>query len=362
MKEDEYTTDNEALKQSYRSSVRRKIIFIIVCVVIAVISLSVSLTVGTWDVGFFEAYQIIWDRITGVELEPHSVEWLTSMVVWDYRLPITLFAAFAGAGLAVAGVTMQSVMKNPLADPYTTGISSGACFGVAVAMVMGFSLSGQAGTYGFFLNAFVFALIPMALIIVLSPLSKSSPATLILAGVAISYLFNALNTFLMVTTDAETLSEVYRWQVGSLAGMSWSGFYIMVAITIPGVTAISLISKKLNIMALGDTQAKSLGLDVNSMRILCLLIMSLMVASIVAFAGIIGFIGLISPHIVRMIIGSDNKFVIPAAAAFGAAFLMVADIISRSVTTTSVPVGVVISFIGAPIFLYLIIKQRRTMW
>lgn len=355
-------TDSNELKQRYRSFTRRKLAFILLCILIAVVSIGVSIIIGERNIGFFEAYGIIWDHIKGIIPERGTVEYADHYIVWNLRLPRAIFAAVAGAGLAIGGVVMQSVMKNPLADPYTTGVSSGACFGVAVAIVMGFTLSGQMDQFGFVFNALIFALIPTALIIVLSPLSNSSPATLILAGVAISYLFNALTTFLLVTTDAETLAEVYSWQVGSLTDIRWSSVHIMAVVNIIGIFLIYFLSSKLNIMALGDAQAKSLGLNVETMRIICLLIMSLMIASVVAFAGIIGFIGLIAPHIVRMAIGSDNKFVVPASAAFGAAFLMVADIISRTITSIPVPVGVIISFIGAPIFLYLIIRQRRTMW
>ncbi|MCL2317674.1 MAG: iron ABC transporter permease [Methanomassiliicoccaceae archaeon] len=363
MENDDIISDSGSLKSKYKSYTKRKIFFISACLVIAVLSVGLSVTVGGRDIAFFDVYKTIFDHLFGPSASAGTKEWMDDYIVWNLRLPRALFAAIAGAGLAVGGAVMQSVMKNPLADPYTTGISSGACFGVAVGMVLGLTALGELGSFGIVANAFIFALIPMTLIVLLAPRRNTSPATLILAGVALSYLFNALNTLLLVTTDAEKLASVYRWQIGSLENMTWEGVLIMSVITIAGLIVISFLSKKLNIMALGDAQAKSLGLDVNTMRIICLVVMSLMVASVIAFAGIIGFIGLVSPHIVRMIIGSDNRFVIPAAAAFGAAFLMVADIVARMLSDIgAVPVGVVISFVGAPIFLYLIIKQRRNIW
>jgi iron complex transport system permease protein len=230
-------------------------------------------------------------------------------------------------------------------------------------MVLGLTAFGNVGQYGIVLNAFIFAMIPMILIVIMAPLNNKSPATLILAGVAISYLFNALNTLLMVSTDADTLAEVYRWQIGSFQDIGWDSIPVMVVITAVGLFVILLLSRQLNLMAMGDVHAKSMGLDVNTLRIVCLVIMSLMVASVIAYAGLIGFVGLISPHIVRMVIDADNKFVIPAAAAFGAAFLMSADVISRLLSDiNTIPVGVVISFVGAPIFLYLIITQKRSIW
>jgi iron complex transport system permease protein len=354
---------SESLKTNYKSYTKRKILFIAICLIIAFSSVGISVSIGGRNVEFFDVYSTIYHHIIGTPLIPGTSEWMDDYIIWNVRLPRAVFAAVAGAGLAVGGAVMQSVMKNPLADPYTTGVSSGACFGVAVGMVLGFTAFSQMDQFGLVLNAFIFALIPMIMIIMLSPLSNSSPATLILAGVAISYLFNALNTLLLVTTDAETLATVYRWQIGSLVNITWDSVPLMAVITISGIGVISFLSKKLNLMALGDAQAKSLGLDVNSLRIVCLVIMSLMTASVIAYAGIIGFVGLISPHIVRMIIDADNRFVIPASAAFGAAFLMVADIISRMISDIgAIPVGVVISFVGAPIFLYLIIKQGRHIW
>jgi len=356
-------SSSDDLKVSYKKYTKRKIAFVSICVAVAIISVGFSVSVGGRNIEFFQVYSTIFDHIFGTSPSPGTVEWMDDYIVWNIRVPRAVFAAVAGAGLAVAGAVMQSVMKNPLADPYTTGISSGACFGVAVAMVLGLTALGSAGQYGIVLNAFIFAMIPMVLIVVMAPLSSKSPATLILAGVAISYLFNALNTLLLVSTDAEKLAEVYRWQIGSFRDITWDSIPIMFAITVIGLVVILLLSKQLNLMALGDKHAKSMGLDVNTLRVVCLVIMSLMVASVIAYAGIIGFVGLISPHIVRMIIDADNKFVIPAAAAFGAAFLMVADIVSRVLSDiNTVPVGVVISFIGAPIFLYLIITQKRSIW
>ena len=356
-------TSSEDLKVSYRKYTKRKVIFISICIAIAFASVGFSVSVGGRDIGFFQVYGTIFNHLFGTPPVFGTSEWVDDSIIWSVRVPRAVFAAIAGAGLATAGAVMQSVMKNPLADPYTTGISSGACFGVAVAAVLGLSAFSGAGQYGAILNAFIFAMIPMVLIVALAPLSNRSPATLILAGVAISYLFNALNTLLLITTDSEKLAGVYRWQIGSFADISWDSVPIMLTITVVGLIIILLLSKQLNLMALGDQHAKSMGLDANTLRVVCLVIMSLMVASIIAYAGIIGFVGLIAPHIVRMIIDADNKFVIPAAAAFGAAFLMVADVISRMLSDiNAVPVGVVISFVGAPIFLYLIITQRRSIW
>jgi iron complex transport system permease protein len=363
MNSESATSGSDKMKDDYRKYTGRRIIFIAVCIIIAVSSAGFSVSVGSRDVQFLDVYKILFNHIIGVPLDFGTPEWMDDFIIWNARLPRAIFAAIAGAALAIGGVVMQSVMKNPLADPYTTGISSGACFGVAVGMILGLTALGQTGSLGIVVNAFIFALIPMALILVMAPRTNSSPATLILAGVAISYLFNALNTLLLVSTDTETLAEVYRWQIGSFEDIEWKSIPLVIVIFKVGTIIVSFLSKKLNLMALGDDHAKSLGLDVNTLRLVCLVIMSLMVASVIAFAGVIGFVGLVAPHVVRIIIGGDNRFVMPASAAFGAALLMVSDIIARMLSDIeAIPVGVVISFIGAPLFLYLIIRQRGSIW
>ena len=349
----------------YRRYTNRKIIFVAACLLLAFILVGLSVYVGARDIEFIDVYRYLANHISGVTYEPGSVEFYNDFIIWNVRLPRVVFAAIAGAGLAVGGAIMQNVMNNPLADPYTTGISSGACFGIAVAIILGITVSSvtQTDNMGVILNAFIFALIPMALIVAIAPKTNSSPATLILAGVAISYIFNALTTVLMMSTNAETLAEVYRWQVGSLDRITWNSLPLMTAINMAGVIVAFVMARKLNVLALGDESAKSLGLNANNLRIVCLMIISFMVASVVCYAGIISFIGLISAHIVRTVIGSDNKFVIPAAAAFGGLFMMAADVAARYLSPSdAIPVGVMLSFVGAPIFLILIVQQKRSIW
>ena len=349
----------------YRRYTKRKVIFVSVCLLLAFIFLGLSISVGARDIGFLEVYRILFDHICGVQYEPGSVEAISDYVVWNVRLPRAMFALVAGAGLAVSGAIMQNVMNNPLADPYTTGISSGACFGVAVAVILGVSVSvvSQVSNMGVIFNAFIFALFPMLMIMAVGSRRTSSPATLILAGTAISYIFNALTTVLMMTTNSETLAEVYRWQVGSLSEIVWSSMPLMASINIAGMLIAMVLANKLNVLALGDESAKSLGLNVNNMRLVCMMVVSFMVASVISYAGIIGFVGLISAHIVRYVVHSDNKFVIPASAAFGALLMIGSDIIARYLSPSdSIPIGVMLSFIGAPIFLALVIKQKRSMW
>lgn len=350
----------------YRSYTLRRLLFIAILAVLVVAFLFISLTVGTRDLSISDVYTLLFDHLRGVTYDRTTeyLLWYDDNIVWNYRLPRAIFAIVAGAGLAVAGATMQSIMKNPLADPYTTGISSGALMGVAVSMVLGFSVgSGGINGFGTIVNAMLFALIPVAVIYIMSPFLNRSPAMLILAGTAVSYLFSSLTDILLVSTNEETLSSVYHWQVGSLADLTWDSVPLTLAVNAVGIVVVTLLANKLNIMSLDDKDAKALGLDSERLRLVCLLILSFMTASIIAYVGVIGFVGLIVPHMVRMVIGSDNRYVVPGSIVLGAAFLLGCDIVSRAIdVSATIPVGVVTSLIGAPIFLYLIIRQRRAVW
>ena len=355
-------SDSEFIEKYHRFSMR-KAIFVAIALILLIVLVGVSITIGEREIGFWNAYSIVFDHLRGVVYEYHSDLWWDDSIIWNTRLPRAAIAVIAGAGLAVCGATMQSIMKNPLADPYTTGISSAAVFGVSVAIVMGFSVSGTVGQYGLVFNAFIFGMIPAAVILLISKMSNTTPATLILAGTAVSYFFSSLSTLVLSSAAEEDLDAAYTWQVGSLSGTIWSDLPLLVLVISIGVVFLALSSKKLNILSLGDENARSLGLNAEGYRLICLCILSFITAVIISYTGIIGFLGLIIPHIARMFIGNDNRFVIPASMILGAILLLIADIISRSVTPSGeIPVGVVMSFIGAPIFLYLIVRQKRDMW
>jgi iron complex transport system permease protein len=353
----------DTLQRKYRKYVRRKVAFIGIAMLICVGAVGVSVTVGARPVAFLDVYDIIYRHIAGTTYAPGTAEWLEDYVIWNVRVPRSLFAAMAGMGLAVAGAVMQGVMKNPLAGPYTTGISSGACFGMAISVTVGFTAVNGTMSLPTVACAFVFSLIPMLLMIFLAPRENVSPATLILTGVAVSYLFNALTTVLMVTVDEDTLANVYEWRLGSFTNITWNCIPLSFGITICCSIALFLLSNKLNAISMGEKEATSLGINVNHLRLVMLSLSSLIVASIVAYAGILSFIGLIAPHMVRLVIEGDNRFVIPGAAAFGAAFLLICDVFARLISDVdAIPVGVIVAFIGAPIFLYMVVRQSRNMW
>ncbi len=353
----------EDMKTEYSRYTLRKVLFTVVCSAVVVFLFFVSLCVGTLDLTVSEVFDLFFRHLQGVTYDGDSTEWFQDHIVWEFRVPRALFAIIAGIALSVSGAIMQGVMKNPLADPYTTGVSSGALFGVAIALVLGFTLTDEYGGIGVVIDAVLMSMVPMLLIILMAPYFKNSPATLILSGVAVSYLLNSLTSILLVTTDASTLAHVYTWQVGSLSDIGWETIPFNVISTSIGLAILLPLAGKLNLMALSDKEAKSMGLNVEVLRIICLVLLSVMTALVISYVGIIGFVGLVIPHIVRLLLGSDNKYLIPASAAFGALFLLGCDIIARWIEVNAiVPTGVVTSFIGAPIFLFLIIHNKKNIW
>lgn len=353
-------TEDQFVK-SYRAGNSLKAAFIAVLAVVAVVLSGYSLTAGIGNVSISEAFGLVVGHLRGIVYEAGSEDWFHDILIWNSQLPKTLVAVVAGAGLAIGGAVMQSVLKNPLADPYTTGISSGAVLGANIAIVLGLTVVGL-GQYGLVLNAFLFSLIPAGVMIFVSRISSGSPATIILVGTAVTYIFSAFSTLIMMVADDDAMQEAYEWQVGSLSGASWSYLPMMAVVTLVGCIVLYAMSGRLNLLMMGDNDAKALGLNVDNFRMLCLIIISLVTASIVSFVGMIGFLGLIAPHMVRLVLGSDTRLVIPASAMVGVVLILLADVLSRILATSTMPVGVVLSFIGAPLFLLMVMRTRREAW
>ncbi|MGN1045444.1 MAG: FecCD family ABC transporter permease [Candidatus Methanomethylophilaceae archaeon] len=360
--DDECFREDDERVDAYIRSTRSKLLFILILAAVCIVSSLYSMTVYGNGMSISRLLEVLSAHISGAEYPKFSAEWFEDIRVWDAALPRLMFTIVAGIGLAVAGASMQSCMNNPLADPYTVGVSSGACLGLSIAMLLGFSINNN-GLGGIMIFSFLFSLFPLLAIVLLSPRTRSSPATLILAGVALSYLFNSLNTIIMVAVDAETLETIYTWQVGTLTQIRWDNVpFVTLAVGL-GSAIILFLSKRLNLLALGDEGASSLGIDPDNLRLICLTAIAFIVGAIVGSAGVIGFIGLVTPHIVRSIIGSDNRYVLPAASLLGITLMVIADTACRYLDPyDSIPVGTAISLIGAPIFLYLIIRRKSRVW
>ncbi len=345
-------------KSKYLREIAKKTTFLVVCGAILLVMMVLSCAIGT-GYGFLETYDIILDRLMGATFEPGSPDWWADHYICENVMPGVTAAVLAGAGLSIGGAVMQSMMGNPLADPYTTGISSGACFGAVTAIILGVSVGSFSGNTGIIAMAFVGALVPAIILVSITKYLGTSPSTLILVGTAISYFFNAMVTYVMVISDAESLQDAFIWQIGAVNDLYWDDIPLMFGVVTLSSAVVLLMSRKLNLLMMGEDSAQSMGLDVERFRTLCLILISVLIASIVSFTGIIGFVGLIAPHIARYLIGGDNRFVVPAGLLIGAIVLCLADTVSRILLGyADVPIGVVMSFIGAPIFLFLIIRSK----
>lgn len=353
----------ETKVSAYGKFIRLKWIFILGSLVLAIVAAIYALQAGVSYVDFMDAFNVVWNHLTGHPGDPavDKVEY----AVWYIKMPTVCTGLIAGIGLAAAGAVMQTILRNPLADPYTTGISSGASFGASLAIGLGISIG--AG-YAIVINAFIFSLIPMMVIMMVSKTRNASPTTMIMAGIAVMYIFNACTTLIKLFVSPEALSSLYAWSVGSIdiagSGVNgWMAVAVMFFFVAAGVIILLLLSRKLNVISTGDESAKSLGINADQLRLISLLIISMIVAGVVSFTGLIGFIGLVCPHIARIFVGSDNRYLIPASAVFGAALLTIADIIGKTVIyPTTIQVGVITAFIGGPLFLYLIVKQKKESW
>lgn len=320
-----------------------------------------AIAIGSKDIGFFETYKYLWNHLIGTSYEYKSEDWFNDYIICEIRSPRVLGAILAGFGLAVCGCVMQAVTRNPLADPYTTGMSSGSVFGISVGLVFGFSIGSSYDNIGVMFNAFIFGLIPAVFIIAVSNGRTRSPATIVLGGIAIMYFFNSLSTLVMMFAPESTIKSAYLWQLGTLERINFDILPLLALGVIACSAVMYAFSKQLNLLNLGNGSASTLGLDVSTFRTIMIVLSAVMTATIVSFTGIIGFVGLVAPHIMRQVISSDNRYLIPSAGLLGAVFLLVCDTICRSsVLPTDLPVGVVMSFIGAPVFLYIIIRSRRS--
>ena len=251
------------------------------------------------------------------------------------------------------------MFKNPMADPYVLGISSGAALGAAIAMIFGLGV-GAIGIGGVTLFAFIGAILTVSLVYLIAKTGTKIPAsTLLLAGISINYLFSAAISLLMLFNHAQ-IEKIVFWLMGSVSAASWNQVYILVPIVVLGTIGIGIFARDLNIMLLGEDSANSLGVEVERVKKILLFISSMIVASAVSVSGIIGFVGLIVPHTIRLLIGPDNRVLIPFSAIGGAIFMILADTMARvAIPPTELPVGSITSLFGAPYFIYLLVKTKK---
>jgi iron complex transport system permease protein len=347
----------ETLRKADVQSRRRKILFPLVG--LALLALF-GVLAASWGAASITAGDVL--RSVFAKLLPFShiqATPLANTIVWNLRLPRIAMACVAGAGFAVSGAAMQGIMRNPLVSPFTIGISSGAGFGASLAIVLGVGVF-ESGQYLIIANAFFFALLAAGLVYGVARFRGVTPETLILGGIALMYLFSASTSMLQYVASEHQLQGVVFWLFGSLASATWQSLAVVTLVFLVCCPLLIKYAWDLNALATGDEVALSLGINAARVRLVAMILSSLITATIICFTGIIGFVCLVAPHITRMVIGSDHRFLIPFAAIVGALLLLAADTVGRTLfAPAELPVGIVTAYIGVPMFLYLLITRRR---
>ena len=325
---------------------------------ILLVSMAGALTIGTVSLSVGDVVSAVYDSLrSSVPIDAPGQGPLHD-IVWLLRMPRILMAACIGAGLATSGVIMQAIVKNPLADPYILGVSSGASLGATAAILLGVGVSLGENFVGIaaFIGAFA---ISLAIVFIANMGGRANAVKLLLAGMALSAVCSAFSSFIVYfANDKDGIQSITYWLMGSMAGAKWSTLQVMIPMSIVIPLFFYTQSKILNLMLLGDDTAITLGVDLHRYRQTYLLVSALLVGFAVYAAGMIGFVGLIVPHVSRMLVGADHRRLLPIAALSGAIFLVWADVLCRIVIPqTELPIGILISMIGAPCFIYLMIKK-----
>lgn len=311
---------------------------------------SISITIGIADISIGDTLHILSTKLFDMPLDP-SLPVGKTTIIWNLRIPRILIALLTGVNLAITGAVYQAIFRNDMADPYMLGISSGASLGAAI----GFLTGGFSPFY-----AFIGAIVANVLVLTLSGLKgKVSTIRLLLSGLAINYFFSSFLSLIRTYAEEKSL-VIFTWGMGSLSASSYKRVFILGAITLPVLFAFLIYRKELNLLLMGEDAAKSLGVDVGRVRKKLLVLSSILIATTVSFTGTIGFVGLVIPHMVRLLFGSNYKVTLPISGFFGMLFLLFCDNLSRSLTTNGeIPIGIITSLIGAPYFMYLIYRERR---
>lgn len=321
-------------------------------------SLFVAVTFGSTRISVGDVYGVIAYELFHPEALATYASGAIHDVVWLIRLPRLVLAIAVGAGLSVCGIVMQAVVKNPLADPYVLGVSSGASLGATLAILLGVGAQFGSNSVGVvaFMGAFTASLLVMA---IANVGSRANTVKLLLAGLAISSVFSAFSSFIVfAANDKQGIQTITYWLMGSLGGAKWETLGAIYGVVLGGTVFFITQYRTLNMMLLGDEVSITLGTDLHRYRQGYMLVTSLMIGFVVYSAGIIGFVGLIVPHFVRMFLGTDHKKILPVGMLVGALFMIWADVCARSlIPHTELPIGILVSMIGAPTFIYLLLRR-----
>ena len=348
--------------EGYLAHSRRKQLFLVALLAVLIATTLIVLKIDLGSLSFGEIFRVIFDRDNELNSRVDVI------LIWNLYLPRIASGLLAGLALGVAGTVMQCVLRNPIASPYTLGISNAAAFGASLGILVlgGGLVVGQ--SYASILidnpylvsgSAFTWALIATVVIVLLVKVTKVSAETMVLAGVALSSIFSAGISMLQYIYNDYALSAIVFWQFGSLGKASWSELTLVAIVSIT-VTAYFLWRRwDFNALDSGDDVAMSLGINVGRLRIESLFLSALMTSIVVSFMGIIAFVGLLGPHMVRMFLGNDHKYMLPGSMILGAIILLISDCVGQNLLVYTLPVGIITSFLGGPMFLYLLIKNTK---
>jgi len=337
---------------------RWKLYIALLAVALVFFVIPFSVCIGSSTIPFEEGLKVLFKWLpVGVDVDS-----VREQIVLAIRLPRVLMGCVVGAALSLAGAVLQGIFRNPMADPYVIGASSGAALGASLAIVLGVGLT-IFGMAAISAMAFVMAMAAITIVYNLSRVGGRVPAmTLLLSGIAVSIFFSAITSLLSVFAG-ERLHGLYFWLLGSLSESKWEQVMVAAPVLTSCLFVASLYARDLNIMSLGEETAVTLGVDVESAKLVLIMVSSLATSVAVSFTGTIAFVGLMVPHIVRLLVGPDHRVLLPCSALFGATFLVLCDDVVRwlaqAVTRTQIPVGVVTALTGGPFFMYLLRRKRR---
>ena len=364
--------DEDTFEGKYSASVRKKLILILVLLFMSVSLMMLGMCLGSVDIPFVDLVRVFLHPIFPDFVQQPSETYYADFI-YKGRMPRMFMILLTGFSLGMAGMVMQGLLRNPLVSPFTLGVSTAASFGAALSILFGSflfgALAGTNATVGditFYFDdlsavlfAFVMAMLSMALILGLTKGKEVSRSTVILAGVVISYLFQAGIMATKYFSDDDQLREITLWIMGNFSGSSWSSIIILTPIVIICGIYLMNMALKINAMSAGDDVATSLGVDVIALRRNGLIVCTLVTASCLSFTGVIGFIGLMAPHICRMIIGYDSRYLLPASGLMGVVILLISDLFCRMIIRPGeLPVGIVLYIVGGVFFVWMIANKK----
>lgn len=347
-----------SLQHAYEHRRIKQMLMIAGCLLTLIVLAIIAISMGSADVSVGQVGQAIYHVITGetATVDQRRIEKIIILL----RMPRVILGLLAGIGLSISGTVMQSITRNPLVSPFTIGLSSAASFGACLAIVTGIGFQPHT-PLGIVFNAFAVSLLCAVLVYGVASKIGMSPEALILTGVALSYFFGALTATLQFIADENQLSAAIQWTFGSLNGATWTQVWILLGVLGISVPILLKNSWVLNAMSSsGDEFIKGIGINPSRVRRHLGLLTVLITASIISFTGTIGFIGLVSPHIARLVVGSEHRVLIPVSGLLGAILLLISDTIGRTIISpVTIPVGIIISYIGVPLFINLILARRK---